>query len=174
MGDVSANTALQTARLALRRPVPGDVDAILEIYGDTHPGVLTVTTRDGAQRIYDEWNEHWDRHGYGYWVIRLRGESAVAGFSGVRTMQYPAGTVLNLFYRLAPAVRGRGLATEAASAVVAWSHAHLPELPVIARIQPDNHASPGVALRAGLSPAEHLNTDSWIHYCDPADWGREG
>lgn len=173
MRDVSANTVLETARLSLRRPVPADVDAILEICGDPHPGVFAVTTRAVAQSLYDDWNEHWERHGFGYWVIRYRDDDAAVGFCGVRTLPMPAGPALNLYYRLAPAVRGRGLATEAATAVIDWSHANLPDLPVIARIQPGNDASPKVALRVGLTPAEHLNTDSWIHYIDRADWGRE-
>jgi RimJ/RimL family protein N-acetyltransferase len=172
VGDVATNAELVTARLSLRRPVRGDTEAILKICGEPHPGVTTVPDLTAARRRYDEWDAHWDRYGYGYWVVRYLDNDAALGFCGIRSMNMPGGPALNLYYRLAEQAWGRGIATEAATAVVTWSRTHLPDLPVIARIQPDNTASPGVALRAGLSPAEHLDTDSWIHYATPADWGR--
>ncbi|WP_216901108.1 GNAT family N-acetyltransferase [Nocardia alni] len=176
MRDVSQDVEIETERLILRRPAPGDADAILEIGRHPHPGVTTIRTQAMAQRQFQDWDDHWRRYRYGYWVIRYRENTAadaVVGFCGIRSMNMHEGPALNLYYHLAEAVRGRGLATEAAAAVVAWSRAHLPELPVIARIQPGNSDSERVALRAGLAAAEHLNTDSWIHYCDPAGWGRE-
>ncbi|MER7668373.1 hypothetical protein ABTY61_07880 [Kitasatospora sp. NPDC096128] len=47
-----------------------------------------------------------------------------------------------------------------------WSAAHVPGLPLIARIRPDNLASQGVALRVGLHRAEHLDGPGY----DGFDW----
>jgi RimJ/RimL family protein N-acetyltransferase len=58
------------------------------------------------------------------------------------------------------------VATEAATAVVAWAGLHLPEWPIIARVRPDNVASQKVAQRAGLTRAEHLDDDGE----DGLDW----
>ena len=45
---------------------------------------------------------------------------------------------------------GHGYATEAAQATVAWARCQWPDLPVIARVRPDNAASAAVAANAGL------------------------
>jgi RimJ/RimL family protein N-acetyltransferase len=55
-------------------------------------------------------------------------------------------------------VWGHGVASEAASVVVDWALARSPALPVIARVRPENVASARVAIKAGLSRAEGLDT----------------
>ena len=65
--------------------------------------------------------------------------------------------VLNLFYRFATSAWGQGLASEAAAVVTAWASRHVPDTPLIARVRPTNIASQRVAVRAGLTRAEHLD-----------------
>jgi RimJ/RimL family protein N-acetyltransferase len=48
-------------------------------------------------------------------------DGRVVGFAGIKRMELRGRPVLNLFYRLDPAVWGGGIATEAAGAVVAWA-----------------------------------------------------
>ena len=172
MSDISTGEQVPTSRLALLRPVPADAGAILRICGVADPWVSVVPDIAAAQRLYAEWDRHWQQHGYGYWTVRAHSGDTVLGFCGIRSMTMPAGPALNLFYRLDPAVQGRGFAAEAAAAVVAYARAYLPGLPVIARIQPSNAASHRVAERVGLSRAEYLDTDSWHYYLTPAGWGR--
>jgi len=59
----------------------------------------------------------------------------------------------NLLYRLSPRVWGRGVATEAATELVLRATAHQLQLPVVARVRPQNRASAAVALGAGLQRA---------------------
>jgi len=66
--------------------------------------------------------------------------------------------VLDVLYRLHPAVWGRGVATEAATAVVARARCHPLRLPVVARVRPASSASARVALAAGLRRAPELDT----------------
>jgi [ribosomal protein S5]-alanine N-acetyltransferase len=70
------------------------------------------------------------------------------------------------FYRFTPSAWGRGLAGEAATAVTAWASRQIPDLPLIARVRPANVASQRVAIRAGLTRAEHLDTTGY----DGLDW----
>ncbi|MCU7730339.1 GNAT family N-acetyltransferase [Actinoplanes sp. KI2] len=157
---------LLTARLSLRRPTPADIEEIFRIHRDRqacahNPADMLATRSDAADR-YRRWAEHWDRHGFGYWVIRRRDghrHAAVAGFCGLKLMRLHDRDVLNLFYRLDPPAWGDGVATEAATAVVAWAITHVAGLPVVARVRPGNIASRTVAMRAGLCRAEHLDTD---------------
>ena len=161
-----------TARLSLRRPVPGDIDAVYRVHHDPlacahNPGDL-LATRAEAESRYRQWDQHWQRHGFGYWVVRPRaaGVRGILGFCGLKLMRLADREVLNLFYRLDPAAWGDGIATEAATAVVDWAAVHQPDRPVIARVRPGNLASAKVAARAGLHRAEHLDTDG----ADGLDW----
>jgi ribosomal-protein-alanine N-acetyltransferase len=149
-----------TARLTLRRPGAADLTTIFAIHRDPeacrhNPSDLIATDAD-AEHLYRRWEEHWRRHGFGYWVIEAR-DGRILGFAGLKAVRFRETEALNLFYRLDPSAWGDGVATEAATAVVAWAGRHLPEWPVIARVRPDNVASQKVAQRAGLTRAEHLD-----------------
>ena len=148
-----------TERLTLRRPEEGDVDAILRIHSDRlaceHNPSDMITVRAEAVDRCRRWRAHWERHGFGYWVVCRHGSSRVIGFCGLKAMRLHEAPVLNLFYRFEPAVWGQGLAGEAVAAVMAAAPG---EPPVIARIRPANIGSARVAMRAGLRRAEHLDT----------------
>jgi RimJ/RimL family protein N-acetyltransferase len=159
-----------TARLTLRRPEPADLETIFAIHRDRraclHNPSDLLTTRADAEHLYGRWDEHWRRHGFGYWVISSRESGETLGFAGLKVVLFRDVEVLNLFYRLDPQAWGKGVATEAAVAVVAWAREHLPEWPIIARVRPANVASQRVAQRAGLSRAEHLDDQGE----DGLDW----
>ena len=161
---------LQTARLSLRRPIAADIDAIFEIHSDPraclHNPSDRLTQREGAEELYQRWNEQWQRYGYGYWVVRRRGSATQLGFCGVKPMELNGMKILNLFYRFIPSAWGQGLASEAGTAVAAWASRQVPDLPLIARVRPANVASQRVAIRAGLTRAEHLDTTG----DDGLDW----
>ncbi|GAA3337671.1 GNAT family N-acetyltransferase [Amorphoplanes nipponensis] len=159
-----------TARLALRRPEPADLETIFAIHRDPeacrhNPSDLLVTVAD-AEHLYSRWDDHWRRHGFGYWVVEERGSRKILGFAGLKVVRFREIEVLNLFYRLDPAAWGNAVATEAATAVVSWAGQHLPDWPILARVRPANVASQRVALRAGLSRAEHLDDEGE----DGPDW----
>lgn len=155
---------LRTDRLSLRRPVHADIDAILAVHADpravAHNPSDALADRDEAEELFGRWDEHWRRHGFGYWVVRRHESAAQLGFCGLKVM--PPG--LNLFYRFAPDSWGQGFATEAVTAVVGWAVARHHSL--VARIRPENVASQRVATRAGLVRAEHLDGEGY----DGFDW----
>jgi len=159
-----------TARLALRRPGRADLETILAIHRDPeacrhNPSDMLTTIADG-EHLYARWDDHWRRHGFGYWVVEERESRKILGFAGVKVVRFREREMLNLFYRLDPAAWGDGVATEAATAVVSWAGCNLPEWPIIARVRPDNVASQKVAQRAGLARAEHLDDQGE----DGLDW----
>ncbi|GAA4909308.1 RimJ/RimL family protein N-acetyltransferase [Stackebrandtia albiflava] len=173
-----AAEALRTARLSLRRPAEADINAIFEIHHDPetclHNPSDALARPDEARELYRRWNEQWQRHGYGYWVARRLDSDRQLGFCGMKPMELQGMKVLNLFYRFATSAWGQGYAGEAATAVVAWASRHVPDLPLIARVRPANIASQRVAVRAGLTRAEHLDCDGydghdWIYIAEPAN-----
>jgi len=111
-----------------------------------------------AQVLVERWVRHWHEHGIGYSVLSWQGDDAVLGVCGVKLMTLHDRPVLNLLYRLHPAVRGRGVATGAATAVVARACRHHLALPVVARVRPLNQASARVAMAAGLGRAPERDT----------------
>jgi RimJ/RimL family protein N-acetyltransferase len=161
---------LVTARLSLRRPTPADIDAIFSIHSEeracAHNPSDMLATRDQARQLFQRWDEHWRRFGFGYWVVRHRGSDAPIGFCGIKVMQFNQRDVVNLFYRFDPAAWGRGLATEAATAVTGWAAENIPDRALIARIRPQNVASQRVAIHAGLARAEDLDAPGE----DGPDW----
>lgn len=153
--------ALRTRRLVLRRPVPADVDTIYRVHHDpeacAHNPADLLADRGEAEALYQRWDEHWERHGFGYWVVHRDDEPV--GFCGVKVVVFHGREVLNLFYRLDPAVWGDGIATEAAAAVAGWAAVHQNQRPLIARVRPANVASHAVARRVGLHRAERLDAE---------------
>ena len=161
---------LRTARLSLRRPAEADVGSIFVIHHDPetclHNPSDALATFEEAESLYRRWDEQWRRCGYGYWVVRRRGLDQQLGFCGIKPMELGGMKVLNLFYRFATSAWGQGFAGEAAAAVAMWALRYRPGLPLIARVRPANIASQRVAIRAGLSRAEHLDGTGY----DGFDW----
>ncbi|WP_305782780.1 GNAT family N-acetyltransferase [Symbioplanes lichenis] len=144
-----------TDRLTLRRPADSDLDAVYAIHHDPrachHNPSDLLDRRADAEHLLRRWDEHWQRHGFGYWTVMRHDPAGPIGFCGLKIVRFRGREVLNLFYRLDPAAWGAGYATEAATAVVAWAGDHLPDWPVLARVRPANLASQRVAQRAGLT-----------------------
>jgi ribosomal-protein-alanine N-acetyltransferase len=151
---------LRTSRLVLRRPVVGDLEAVWRIHADplacAHNPGDAIETRAEAEERFRGWDAHWERNGFGYWTVVRDGQ--VVGFCGIKRMELGARPVLNLFYRLDPAAWGGGIATEAATAVVAWADENPHGETLIARVRPGNAASLKVAEKAGLRRDPELDT----------------
>ena len=143
----------RTPRLRLRRPVLSDLPFQVALHTDpslyTHAPESLVLDPAVQERRLAEWIGHWDRHGFGYWLVEDAAEGTPLGFAGVR----PDGDGLNLYYRLRQEVHGLGLATEAARAAVALASEWLPGLPVRAVIRPGHEPSLRTARRSGLADA---------------------
>jgi RimJ/RimL family protein N-acetyltransferase len=91
----------------------------------------------------------WPVLGYGYWVVverasgRFVGEVGFADFRRQMTPSFEGAPEAG--WALAPWAHGRGYATEALVAAVAWLDAHLGNVRTVCMIHPDNAASIRVA-----------------------------
>ena len=112
--------------------------------------ILGLEDRAAAADPVARWVRHWEEHGFGHWCVRESGSDRIIGYAGVKRMLMQGRPVLNLVYRFAPDVWGRGFATEAASAVVSTALVEMPEETIVARVRPDNRSSQHVALKVGL------------------------
>jgi len=147
-------SSLSTARLQLAAPTPADAVAILAIAGDPraveHNPSDLLTDLTEAQDLLGRWIRHWLDRGFGYWCVREVGRPRVVGYCGLKASTAKGLSVLNLIYRFTPDVWGRGYATEAATAAIAWGTEHQPSTLILARVRPANVASQNVALKVGL------------------------
>jgi RimJ/RimL family protein N-acetyltransferase len=87
------------------------------------------------------------------WVIQLRGPGCLAG-TVQATLSAADGPVAEVAWVVGTPWQGRGIATEAAQALIAWLGQQSVPI-VIAHIHPRHQASAAVAAAAGLTPTDH-------------------
>jgi RimJ/RimL family protein N-acetyltransferase len=113
---------LETARLRLRRFRPGDADELARWFADDdfvrYLGELR--TRDDAVAMIERADAHWQEHGFGPLAVEERGSGQLIGRSGpAYHRMWPDDPEVGWW--IAPALQGRGLATEAGAASVEWT-----------------------------------------------------
>lgn len=163
---------LDTARLTLRGHTLADFEACAAMWADP-----LVTRYIGGRPSSEE--EVWARVlryaglwallGFGYWVIRERATGRFVGEAGLadfrRDVTPALGDSPEVGWALAPWAHGRGFATEAVRAVLAWGDAHVAARRVadprlgpgrtVCLIAPENVASVRVAEKCGFQEAAH-------------------
>jgi RimJ/RimL family protein N-acetyltransferase len=96
---------------------------------------------------------HWAAYGYGFWTLHEREGGAFAGICGFKQFRRDLDPSLQslpeIGWIMAPAARGRGLATEAAQAALAWTDRMWPAAMTVCMVDPANMASLQVAARCG-------------------------
>lgn len=85
------------------------------------------------------------------WVLRLRDEGCLAGTVQATVSGSGNSLTAEVAWVVGTAWQGRGIAGEAARALVAWLGRQGVRT-VIAHVHPDHHASAAVAASAGLAP----------------------
>lgn len=146
---------VEPPRLELRRFRPGeDLDAFAAICADPevmrYIGTGRTLTRSETTGLLTTIERHWDDHGFGLWAIEADGE--VAGFCGLAVPSFlpqilPA---VECGWRLGRPWWGRGLATEAAQAALAWGWAELRLRSVVSIVAAGNARSVRVAEKLGM------------------------
>ncbi len=143
---------VRTARLILRRVEPADRAAFEAFYGN--PVVMSVRkfgvlAPDAANAAFQRVLRHWEDHGFGICAIIDRASGAFAGECGLRWLEDR--TDVELSYGLLPAFRGRGLATEAARAMLAHGFDALGLQRIVALSRGDNAPSHRVLEKLGMT-----------------------
>lgn len=145
-------TILRTERLALRPVQVEDTQTFEAFYAD--PQVMSVrkygvldkeTARVHVQAMLD----HWAKYGYGMWVVTECTDSAFVGECGIRWQEDSPD--IELSYGLSPAFRQRGLATEAARAVIAHARDQIKLQRITAIARADNHISHRILEKLGMT-----------------------
>jgi [ribosomal protein S5]-alanine N-acetyltransferase len=145
---------LETERLVLREYVEEDAESFFRLNSD--PVVMRFTGDDllvsveEARRILRDYPiADYQQHGFGRWACVLRKNDEVIGFAGLKFL--PETGDVDLGYRLLAAHWGRGLATEACTAVVRYGFEVLQLPEISALVQLENVASVRVLEKCGLT-----------------------
>ena len=157
--------ALDTARLTLRGHTLADFAECAAMWADP-----LVTRYIGGRPLSEE--EVWARVlryaglwallGFGYWVVRERTTGRFVGEVGLADFRRDLSPALHgapeVGWVLAPWAHGRGLATEAVGAALAWADARVEDAVLgvgrtVCLIVPENGASVRVAEKCGYRAA---------------------
>lgn len=96
---------------------------------------------------------HWEVMGFGYWAIEEKGSGDFVGEAGLADFKRDVSPAFDgkpeLGFALAPRFHGRGYATEAVRAVLAWADEHLEHPQSVCLIDPENAASLRVVEKCG-------------------------
>jgi RimJ/RimL family protein N-acetyltransferase len=160
---------IETPRLLLRPMVAEDTDALLRIFAD--PRVMAAF---GVEQFARPQMERWVRrnldhqaeHGYGLFSVILKENGVLVGDCGLEVMEAAGETAAELGYDFRSDYWGRGLATEAATAVrdYAFGTLRLPRL--VSLIRQGNDASRRVAEKIGLRLTETIRRGDapyWVY-----------
>lgn len=159
---------LRTERLVLRGWRTADFEPYAALLAD--PETARFITRAGRPAgPAQAWAElaffagHWQLRGFGMFVVEARDGGAFLGRAGpIRPEGWPG---IEIGWALAPEARGRGYATEAAAAAIAWTFEQLAVDRLISVIHPDNAASRRVAERLG----ERRTAESFAPFGEPCE-----
>lgn len=147
---------IESTKILLRRPTPQDVNCLFHIYGDPRTNMFNpagpMRSLADAETTMGRWLGHWAENGFGTWAISLMDESdRIVGFGGLTYASFDAETRVNLGYRFATEVWGRGLATEFANIAVDYGLRTLSLKEIFAKVRYNHDASRRVLEKAGLS-----------------------
>jgi RimJ/RimL family protein N-acetyltransferase len=149
---------LETERLRLRGHCVSDFPHLAAMWSD--PDVTRYTVGKPLSEE-DSWSRllryvgHWSLQGFGYWLIE---EKTTAGFIGEigfadykRDMTPSLKGMPESGWVLARHAQGKGYATEAAQAAVAWGDRYFGSAQTACLIDPENTASIRVAGKCGYA-----------------------
>lgn len=146
-----APETIQTTRLLLRKPLPGDVSAVLRGYAHD-PDVTRYLTWKPDQSLeeisafVDRALNAWERGSIYTWALTLRDSGRLIGMIDARIDAY----MVNIGYVIAQEYWNRGYATEALKAVLAWTDTQEDVERVWAVCAVANPASARVMEKAGM------------------------
>lgn len=154
--------ALDLGDIRLRGFGEHDVTAYREIRADPEvarylPGGLAAVADANArtQAVLDLADTNWRSHGYGIWAVEDMADGTLLGHAGLNHVDEL--NAVEVLYALAPSAWGRGLATRAARASIAYGFEKAGLDRIVGLVHRDNDASARVLQKAGLAFEEEID-----------------
>ena len=155
---------IETARLRLQPFTKKDTDNLHQMWIDPAMRkylwddliISHETSIEVVQASFDSFAEH----GFGYWTISFKGQSNLIGFCGLRHFHQSEtkGEEVEVMYGIRHEHCGKGLATEAAQAMLWFGFERVGLEQIYAGADPPNLVSFRVMERIGMTFSYHSNT----------------
>ncbi len=155
---------LETERLILRGMQRDDFDAHAALWAD--PVVTRFIggkplAREEAWGSFTRYFGMWALMGFGFWVVTDKSNGSRIGAVGfqerMRDIEPSIKDTLETGWTIAPRHGGKGLATEAVGAALAWADQSMPARRITCLIAPQNAASLRVAAKNGFREFARTN-----------------
>ena len=159
---------IETDRLHFRKLTWQDLDDLARIYQD--PEVMKYrlhpkpATREQTQEMLEKILSHWQRYNFGRWAAICKRNQQLIGHCGLEVLAGTSEVEVN--YLLDRTYWGKGLATEAARAVLRYGFQKLSYDRLIAVAKPENIPSRRVMEKIGMQyekNVEYYGVD-WVYY----------
>ncbi|MEM6616900.1 MAG: GNAT family N-acetyltransferase [Pseudomonadota bacterium] len=144
-------------RIAFRVPDLSAYDDLVRLRGDAEVMKFVSGSPQDAEAVWYRLLRsmgHWEAFGYGYWMLHDRGTNAFLGEAGIahfrRLIVPPLPDVPEAGWMLLPSAWGRGLATEAMRAIIAWADDHVDYQEMVSIYAPEHTASIRVGEKCGF------------------------
>jgi RimJ/RimL family protein N-acetyltransferase len=153
---LTAAPTVETPRLKLRAHAMSDFPDSVAMWSDPivtrfiggHPA-----TEEETWARFLKYRGHWALMGFGYWLIEEKASGRFAGemgfAEGKREMNPGFDGAHEIGWGLMPWAHGKGYATEAVTAALAWSDAQFGRIRTACLIAPENLKSIQVAEKSG-------------------------
>ena len=161
---------LYTPRLVLVPPQAKHLDLYAALYGDHQvmEHIAAPLDRSAAGKLLAAHAGHWVLHGFGGWCVEEKESGDIIGLAGLKR---PEGSpCVEIGWILRPTTWGKGYATEAASAALAFATGSVGARQVAAHIARDNAGSVSVARRLGMqlsTESADASTLVYLHVANP-------
>jgi RimJ/RimL family protein N-acetyltransferase len=159
---VTTIPTLETKRLLLRANRADDLPAFTAMWQQPAFYKFLGGRALPEEEVWTKLLRHlgaWLALGYGYWAIEEKATGLFIGAIGFADWQRQLVPSLKGYpevgWVLAPAVHGKGYASEAAQAVLAWGDAYLAQKRTVCIISPDNVPSLRLAAKFGYQEVAH-------------------
>lgn len=109
-----------------------------------------LLSEEEVRATLDASQQHWQRHGFGIWTLRIKESGQFIGRVGLRHCAVEGQPEIELLYTLLPEFWNQGLATEASHEVLRIGRQALRLPSIVAFTLPTNIASRRVMEKCGL------------------------
>lgn len=145
---------LETERLILRPWRDDDFAPFWEMGRDREvmEFLLPLADRAASDAVAEKLKAHIETHGFGFWALEEKGGAPFIGFTGMIHVgdDLPFAPAVEIGWRLARPHWGKGFASEAAKAALAYGFMSLGLNEIVALTVPANRRSQAVMKRIGM------------------------
>ena len=151
---------IETSRLTLRRFRAGDRETVARWNADPEytRHLSGLQSRAQSDEAYDRWDRHWAEHGFGLLAVEWRETGELIGRTGPQFHRVWPGDP-EIGWALDPDWWGRGIATEAGRASVAWAFGELGFHRVVSITTEPNIASLNVMAKLGFTLLTQIESE---------------